>query len=1572
MKSEIRDLKSETSPKSKIRNGGAPRAAWAFGLRIRFGFRPSVFGVLLLLAQPSTLNSQAASPNRVLQLDGSKAHLELPTNLVANLTQATVECWVRWEDRLSDARVFDFGQGTRQFYMFSDETRPTLKVTLADPADGRHRIQIADLWRLDRWCHIACVIGPGGIRLYFNGSLAGTNEFEGGLAGLATNMVCLIGMHNERGDNNGFKGQIDEFRIWNVARTAAQVRDAMFARLNGSEAGLVGLWNFDDLAAPGRDASPGGHHGRLVNGATTVTTTLPDAAALDHPAILTGWLTDADGGPLRTANFQTERDGTVLATGESYVPDSRVTNSFYALAIYEPEKEFVLSATSGSLGARETGLRLARSERRRLDLALRPAVGLTGSVLGLDGVTPLPAVVVQVVKPPPANRSPGEEPAWGPFGDRHEVVATTLSDAKGEFSFANLPPGTYDVRCHVAGGLVYHEARTTVPEIVAGEGRTPVSVQFRLAPFRKGRWQTFTAQADDLASDYVEQIFEDADGVMWLATRNGLSRFDGRETQSFVNEPLLLGKRVHAVQRDTAGTLWLCTSRGLLRYDGVFFDESRAAGLTSREFNCLLVETNGTVLFGTDRGVFIRRDNQLTPWEAERGFGTNRINALHRDGEGKLWIGTSGAGLWRVDGTNFTQFRRRDGLGGSSAYALASDASGALWVGISDGVTQYANGTFHRLTLADGLATNRVRAIHADADGTLWFGYGDRDGAMTRYDGRSLVHFTTADGLPRNRVNHIHRDRSGVLWAASDGRGLARFDEGTFTRYGVADGLGHSNLLYLVTEPSGVVWIGTEGGGVSRFDGTNFTTYTTADGLGGNYISTVHRDAQGVLWVSANENRGGPGSVERGSLSRLDPASVNAPRLRWISLGPADGFNVGQGISRIVDDTNGVKWFSTWLQGLVRYDPAAPPGSQLTRFSKEEGAPSSLMADLARDQAGVLWAVTWDKGIARFKDGALLPTLTAATVTNGLLADAFSCITIDPDGVLWFGTQYAGVARYDGRQFEAFTKSKDRLPDNAIRCIFRDSRGQHWFGTSRGGAARFDGTNWSTVAEIGGLTGDSVNAIAEDASGNLWFATWNGLIRYRPSRQPAATPTITVQTDKEYAGGVDVPPVTRGALVNFKFNVADFKNPAAGRLFSWKLVRGAADAKALLAGDGWSKPAKATQFEWSTSAFQPGTYTLALRFIDRDWNYSAPALATIRVLPPWYLNAFIAVPTFGGGALLLAWAFIARALVIRRKREAEQLRERLLAEEQKARQAAEEAKEAAEIANKAKSQFLASMSHELRTPLNAIIGYTEMAQETLDDLGVQQLKPDLDKVVAAAKHQLGLVNDILDLSKIEAGKMTLFLEDFDVAKLVNEVASTVQPLIAKNANKLEVSCPSDLGLMHADQTKVRQTLFNLLSNAAKFTEKGVIRLEVTRTPAASPSPLNGERAGVRGEAVAAASTSETPAPPHPSPLPPSRGGEGGTPAASLNSQPSTLNFVVSDTGIGMTPEQMTKLFQAFEQADNSTSKKYGGTGLGLAISRKFCRMMGGDITVTSEPGQGSTFTVTLPVVVAPKGSETKL
>jgi signal transduction histidine kinase len=346
--------------------------------------------------------------------------------------------------------------------------------------------------------------------------------------------------------------------------------------------------------------------------------------------------------------------------------------------------------------------------------------------------------------------------------------------------------------------------------------------------------------------------------------------------------------------------------------------------------------------------------------------------------------------------------------------------------------------------------------------------------------------------------------------------------------------------------------------------------------------------------------------------------------------------------------------------------------------------------------------------------------------------------------------------------------------------------------------------------------------------------------------------------------------------------------------------------------------------------------SLAFLAFYRDWRVLIPA--TIVVALDHMLRGYFWPQSVYGVLVASHWRWVEHAawvffedvfLVVSCRRAAVEMKEtamRTAALEQEVRtrqQAETEAslvaaqlrvtQQQAEAATRAKSDFLASMSHELRTPLNAIILYSELLQEEAEDAQQLGTLGDLQRIGSAGNHLLGLINGILDLSKIEAGKMTISLEQIDIRALVNEVIDTVAPLVQKNENTVTVQCDDSVGLMHADVIKTRQILVNLVGNAAKFTRAGSIALEVRATPPG---------------------------------------------------QPPAVLFMVSDTGVGMTAEEQSRIFEPFTQANVNTTRKYGGTGLGLAIVARFCSLMGGRVSVESEAGRGSCFTVRLPLDVA--------
>ncbi len=1569
--------------------------------------------------QPMTMET-------VLQLDGTNGYVELPPDVFNDLDAATIEAWVKWE-RLGEPgwnRVFNYGSAMRDLTLGTLGSGG-LWFVVGDPTLGLQNVTVSNVLQTGEWVHVAGVSGKGGMRLYLNGVQVGANSFAGSFSALQNGTINRLGKTVTQNDNDPpFQGQIDEVRVWKVERTESEIQETMFQKLTGREPGLVALWNFDDGTA--RDQTTNQYNGTLNGPATTVRAQRPaDSGPLAQPGLALSLNGNNSHVELPSHIFDGQEAITVEAWArwESFGSWSRVFDfghqrRAFLLANHgnNPHLEFNLwPNTNGFIRIRAENV--LRTHEWFHVAAVADQAGLrlylNGDELGQAAWTdPLWGEggdnIVQASQP-------GARPVPVPNGERNYVGRSNWPNDRDfhgqldEVRVWNVGRTAEQIRENISRKLT-----GTEPGLVGlwnfddpanpGRDASPgghdgkLAGSARLAP-RSG-FDSRALRPDRVAQfDGTNSFVElGTNGVMlghrftqeaWIRpTASGWNAFLGWETNSSFHwrPPSLYVTSENGVHGGFGnGTNWLNwnTPPNVIRprawnhvaasYDGAAYrvyvngalvhtaniaDTPRTPVLWIGRVNTYFtgqisdVRLWNTVrseeeirdhrfarLTGTEPGLLglWRLDDEMDAGPAAeerrllRELASRNTAEIYRDASGAMWLG-SGDGVRRfvpgagaTNGPALTHLSNRDGLPQSAVLSIFQAADGAMWFGTyGGGVSRYdptavegGGKTIRTFTKQDGLAENYVWAIAQDRSGAMWFAAGPPTSAgsppptgLSRYDGQSFVNFTIPDGLASHQVQSLHIDDAGDVWAGTSS-GVSRLDVESIASFGAGDGLDTGAIDALASTRDGNAWFLARGGKLSRHDGKGIVKVTQAEGLPGVQPVAVFVDTDGALLVGDNNAPVGRYAVSAGAGER-------------IRFEPLEGSVGSYALAR---SATGELWYGT-DKGAYRLGQTPTPEQDIGPVPRMRAATN-----------GHLWFSRFQGGLVHY-DGA---NFTRFTTTNGLPHNDVRGMQPLPDGTLLAGTM-DGLARFDGNGFVPWPSAQSRLA--SLRCfdVVRDSAGLIWLGTAEG-VVFTDGTAWSKLDERDGLPENLINRVHPTEDGTVWLGTWNkGVARYRKLSRTPRAPTVVVQTDRDYTDLDALPSIAAGQRVTFKFQVVEYRTAPEKRQYRWQLVKGAPAAGEWQ--DGWNPPDTATQIEQSFS--EPGPWTLAVQFIDRDLNYSPPTLAVLNVVLPWHANPAIIVPGGVAVGVLALWAVVARFLYARKRREAERLRERLLEEEHRAkealeakakalaesnrqldmaREAAEEARTAADDANKAKSAFLANMSHELRTPLNAIIGYSEMLQEEALDLDQKGFVPDLEKIHGAGKHLLGLINDVLDLSKIESGKMTLYLEDFDVTKLVNEVAATVQPLIAKNGNKLEVDCPPDLGTMHADVTKVRQTLFNLLSNASKFTEKGTIRLVVGQASRLSPSFGTQQEVRDRRDACP------------------------------------TLEFRVSDTGIGMTPEQLAKLFQAFTQADSSTSRKYGGTGLGLAISRKFCQMMGGDITVQSEHGKGSMFTVTLPVEV---------
>ncbi len=1036
-------------------------------------------------------------------------------------------------------------------------------------------------------------------------------------------------------------------------------------------------------------------------------------------------------------------------------------------------------------------------------------------------------------------------------------------------------------------------------------------------------WQT----SQGLPQETVQALAQTLDGYLWVGTQEGLARFDGARFTVFDgrNTPAFQRSSVVSLHAARDGSLWIGTNGGgLIHYArNRFTVYAEGSGLVGQHPWSILEGNDGSLWIGTEGGGISRFLNgRFETMNTGNGLPSNRIRTLARDKAGNIWAGTSDVGLIRLSNGKATLFQTRDGLCGELVRALLPDTDGSLWIGTAGGgLCRFYSGSFENYGPGQGLPTDQISSLLLDRDGNLWVG--TWGAGLFRFRDGQFQALGVNEDLGNGQIWSLFEDREGSIWVGTWVGGLLRLRDGRFTSLTRREGLSSDNTRTVCQDARGDIWIGTAGGGLNRIRKGEITHFGIKDGLSSDQISALCPASDGSLWIGTNT--GGLNHFEKGQI-RFVPIPGSSPK---------------PDIRDIKEDQNGAIWIATVGAGLVRIFRG-----EVEKVSPGAGSPLDRCLSLLPSRNGGIWVGTTGAGLVYYKDGHLESPKGAQELVKARILALFE----DPDGTVWAGSSGGGLSRIKNGIVRRVTATEG-LPDDLVQVIVDDGLGSLWMTSNRGvfRVARpslddfFEGRAPKIEAELFG-TADGMRTPScsggqqpsgwRTADGRLWFPTFKGIALVEPRKMPRNELPPPVLIEKLVSGKraypTDAPAVLPPGSGTFEiyYTANTFLMPDRVR-FRYRLVGNDAD---------WIEAG--TRRVAIYNNLRPGSYSFHVMAANGDGVFSEGAAVLSFVLEPfffqtWWFYSLLFLSASGVAAggyrfrvrhlrnreqeLMLMVDERTRSLKEEKARAERAFREAELSrkEAERHREVAETESQRAEEANRAKSQFLANTSHELRTPLNAIIGYSEMLAEDAEEQGLSGFVDDLKKIKIAARHQLELVNAILDLSKIEAGRMDLDIGTFDVAPLIHDVAAVLEPLLQKNKNQIRVVIPKTAGSITADEMKLRQALFNVLSNACKFTHQGMISMEVV------PPGLNGGH----------------------------------------------YQFRISDSGIGIPEEHLPRLFQPFSQGDAATTRRFGGTGLGLVITRQFCRMMGGEITVESESGKGTTFTLEIPAVVEKRSRE---
>lgn len=1082
----------------------------------------------------------------------------------------------------------------------------------------------------------------------------------------------------------------------------------------------------------------------------------------------------------------------------------------------------------------------------------------------------------------------------------------------------------------------------------------------------------------------VGDVFPQANGIKFhhLSLEHGLSQSSG-----------------HVIYQDSQGLMWIGTQDGLNRYDGYRFTVFRhqtedSTSISSNDIRSIFEDTNGNLWIGTNGGglnLFDRNTDSFKSYEADdndpRSLPTNTIHVIYEDRLGRLWVATEeGLALMDVKAERFKVFlfNKTKKSDENRVSSIFQDSRNILWVGTSGGGLKYfSGGKFYTYNLDNSdVAVQDIRCIIEDKNKKLWIG--------TKGDGLRVLDPVTKvtrifrhdpndkTGISDNSIFSLLEDRGGMIWVGTEGGGLNLFDEEKNSfhhfKHDVNDHLSLSNnSIYSIFEnDAGDLWIGAYAGGINIIERKNKKFkhlnhhFLQENSLSNNSVLSFLEDSKGTIWVG----------TDGGGINIFNRKNNN---FNHIKHDPSDPYSLSNAVVlSLFEDKKGRIWVGTYRGGLNMLDLET---RKFVRFKNDKDNPASLSSNsvyaIYEDSHEDIWIGTNGGGLNRFdpEKGTFEVYKTQREDSTSLPSNDVRVILEDSKGNLWVGTYNGGLSKFnrDKSNFTVYTSDNSKLSNNIIVSMCEDKSGRLWVGTKGGGLNLLnpETETFTHFREREGLPNDVIYGIQEDNSGKLWLSTNKGISRFDLQNKSFRNfeledglqnyefnqgASYKTRSGEMWFGGINglnyfhpdkvnnnstVPKIilTDFQIFNKSLSLKDQNSPLKEHISQAKeivlkhshsvfSIEFAAltysinpQVKYAYKLDGFDK-------EWNFigkrriatyTNLPPGIYKFTVKASTSDnvWSEEYGSL-TLKILPPfWKTWWFLSVSILFLSGLIIVIHFIRlnsvrKSNILLQKTIDERTADLVRANSQEMKARAE-----AEEANLAKSKFLATMSHEIRTPMNGVIGMTYL----LADTALTETQHEYVKTIKnCGDSLLNIINDILDFSKIESGKMELEKHQFHLDKCVEDVIDLFASKTSEMGVELMYHIDSDVPLyVVGDSSRLKQILTNLVSNAVKYTKCGEIILYVRLKK-----------------------------------------------DIQLNESGSiSLEFIIKDTGVGIPSDKMSRLFRSFSQVDSSNSRKYGGTGLGLAISKRLTELMGGEISVESELGIGTSFRFYVNVLCAP-------